>query len=519
MISVGIIHNSNSFVYDLEYKEKLEIASFCISPDRLSYHEIFDSAFSSPARYVMEIFRRLNQNKISSNGTFIFNPLLKLSPKQIDQVLAILIKEGAGSDPFVVADLQNLPLGYFFPLWIKPSEEHFLMLLTTINASLDQELINIFYFSKASVFNLRFSAIDTINNNFSHNVMLWSIYEWLARRAIYVLNNILPVQTSCIYPATKYNINIFQKQYLRDCLKFVAIMPYHAGDVLFYSIAAKHTPSHISSIVVNHRYSKIVNEVLPGYVTTDIDLIPPHRDGTGDLESEEDHFLKIVPLLSPFNVYFYLRPSRDYNCTNLHLIDHFAFALGQSYQTSADLVTKIKGIPCVYTLASTRPIKILLHFDAGWETKVYPQNYQHKLIAGLLQSGFEITVLGTEERDFGHYRSVIFKNMEQLKDLLCNHHLLVGSDSFPCHYATHVLGLPTICLFGPTKPANSDAMTSPYYKALINGLSCCPCRCLKECPINGQNSCNNFVNPKQLQEEIVSMLSAIYGNKCFMERY
>lgn len=515
MINVGIIHNSNSLVYDSVNKEKLEIVSFCISPECLSYNEIFDSAFSSPARYVMEIFRRLNQNGIASNGTFVFNPLIELSSMQIEQVLDILIKEVAENAPCVIADSLNLPLGYYLPLIIKPSEAHFLMLLSTVNASLDQELLSNFFFSQVSVLKLNFSTIDKVGNYFSLNKMLWSIYEWLARRALIVLNNIMPVHTSCIYPATKCEIDTLQKRYLRDCLKFVAVMPHHAGDVLFYCIAAKHTPSHISSIVVNLRYSNIVNDLLPGFVTTDVDLIPPYRDGTGDLENEEDHFLKIVPLLSPFNLYFFLRPSRDYNRTNLHLIDHFAFALGQSFQKPDDLVTKIKGTPCVYTQGSIAPIKILLHFDAGWEMKIYPKSYQQKIIKWLLRKGVEITVLATEERDFGHYRSVTFKNLDQLKDLLCNHHLLVGSDSFPCHYATHVLGLPTICLFGPTKPVNSDALSSPYYKALKNVLSCCPCCGLKRCPKNGQTSCNNFVSPKQLLKEIVTMLSTIYGNDCF----
>lgn len=513
---VGLIHDTHRFVHDGRCPGRLELITFTISPERLSFYEIFDSAFASPARYVMEIFRRLHG--CPEGGKFIFNPLLELNAAMIERVMSILPQMDTLLEPVVIADGENLPLGYYLPEWIEPAEERYLSLLSTVNARLDQEFLNALFCSSGFCAELGNSALEYVGNQFPYNEELWFVYEWLTRRALSLLKKLTPHPCSSLCLANRHEMTAPQKRTLRDGVKFCAVMPHHAGDALFYSIAARHTPSHIGSLVVNRRYANIVNELLPAYVMTSIDLMPPYRDGSGILQSDESFFFDFAADLAPFSFYYYCRPSRGYNRTSFHLIDHFAFALGQSFVQSEELVTRTNGAPPVYRSANGPSYRVLLHFDAGWGLKVYPKEYQKQLIAGLLKAGMEVTVLGTEDRDFGHYRSVAFKGLEPLKELLRSHHLLVGSDSFPSHYAAHVLGLPTICLFGPTKPANSDAVPSPYYKALECGMSCRPCGVLEICPQSEKFHCENFVTPPQLLQEICTMLSATYDRNEFPER-
>ncbi|HBG46729.1 MAG TPA: hypothetical protein DDW94_07040 [Deltaproteobacteria bacterium] len=74
-----------------------------------------------------------------------------------------------------------------------------------------------------------------------------------------------------------------------------------------------------------------------------------------------------------------------------------------------------------------------------------------------------------------------------------------------------VLALPTICLFSSTKPANSDAPVSERYLYLEKGVSCRPCGAMEQCPKNQKNYCENFVEPESVSEEIMRMLSNVYG--------
>jgi len=91
-MKVGLIHNTHRFVHDGMCPDRFDLVSFTISPEQLSYSEIFDSAFASPARYVMEVFRRLHHAGRPTNGAFIFNPLFELPHDLIGRLLGILGK-------------------------------------------------------------------------------------------------------------------------------------------------------------------------------------------------------------------------------------------------------------------------------------------------------------------------------------------------------------------------------------------------------------------------------------------
>lgn len=508
---IGLIQSSRSFAHYSSCTDLQDLVLFTISPEHLSFHDIFDSAFATPARYILEIFRRLNNENRPTGGILIFNPLFELLPDVICIVLNSLEKAEFNQNTAVIADLMNRPIAYYLPEWLKASDEQYLTLISAVNAKLDQELLNTIFCDKGLCFTIDKSVTFYPGNGFLYSDELRFIYEYLARRAQALLINATYVNGSSNFPTGHYETLLSNNHALRDGIRFFAIMTHHAGDVLFYSIAAANTPnSHIDGIVVNRNYLNILNRVIPDYSHISVDLVPPYRDGTRIMQSEENHFLEFAPELQPFSFFNFMRPSRDYNDTEFHLIDHFAFALGQSFLSPEELVTKIKGSPSISRLSHGAPFRILLHFDAGWGLKVFPKRAQKELISGLLSAGMEVTVLGTEDRDFETYQSVAFKGLEHLQELFHRHHLLVGSDSFPCHFAVHVAGLPAICLFGPTKPINSDALPSVYYKALERGLSCKPCYRLEDCPVTRDRYCKNMVSSAVIQKEIMLMLGNIY---------
>lgn len=483
---------------------------FTISPDKLSFHEIFDSAFSTPARYILEIFRRLSHENGSTDGILIFNPMLELPPLVIGTATHRL--DVSARQPFVIADSMNRPIAYYIPDGMDQADHRYLTLLSTVNAEVDRDLLNTLFDCNGHCLTIDVSVREYAGNGFMHSDELWFIYEYLARRAQDLLTRVARIKKgSGAIHSCRNEMFPSNTRALRDGIRLYAIMTHHAGDALFYAMAAEQTPhSHIDGIVVNRRYVHILDRVLPNYSRIPIDQTPPYRDGAKVMQSEESHFLGFAQELPPFGLYYFLRPSRDYNNTEFHFADHFAFALGQSFISSAGLVSRTRKSPDVRLTSNSAPFRILLHFDAGWGLKVYPKKSQEELISRLLSAGMQVTVLGSEVRDFGRYRSVTFRDLGALQELLHSHHLLVGSDSFPCHFATHIVGLPTICLFGPTKPVNSDALPSVHYRALERGLSCKPCKKLEECPLNGKICCNNMVSAETVQMEIETMLSSLY---------
>lgn len=510
----GIIYEANRYSVEEEWRDRFELYNFSISTEQLSFFQIFYSAFATPARYVMELFRRLHilGDGNYTDGCFVFNPFVVLTLQEMQSAFRTLSAIDRVDAPLVVADRRNFPIGYYLPSWVTLEEERYLTLLSTVNATLDQNLLNRLFFTDAVIRIVADDVQSHPGNGFLINEDLNIIYEWTAATALSLLERVIPLEGTWGPLRSIDNGSGLQLRALRDALPFSAVMPHHAGDVLFYALAAKETTSHISRIVVNRRYASILEEIIPGYGIEQIDPAPPNREGS--IASDEQSFIDFAPGLPPFSFYYYCRQVRNYNLTEFNLIDQFGFALGKSFINSNELISLTKQDPPLYrSTIPERPMRVLLHFDAGWELKVYPAHYRQKLINGLQSQGIAITVLGTEERDFGSYRSVKFTDLASLKKLLQSHHLLVGSDSFPSHYAAHVLGVPTICLFGPTKPANSDARLSSHYKYLEIELHCRPCSHVDCCLTHGKPWCSNFVPPDLLLKELFAMLETNYGRK------
>jgi len=479
--------------------------TFSIAPAQPSWSRIPDSAFATPARYIQEIFWRLTEvDALPTDGMrFIFNPLFATARASILTVIALLRATNALSGPSVIADQDGLPIGYLLPGSFTRNDSRYLSLLSAVDATLDASLLELLCFSKVQVIpapRLRLSK-HWCNGFDDHE--LRAAYQWTTQHAISCL---LAKQDSRSRP-----IDLAAAKEHRDSIPFTAIMPNHAGDALFFALAFNETTTHIQGIAVNKAYADIIQQAAPRLQVISIDIPQVNRDAAfaaGKAIRDSEYFHAYKDTLPKESFYIYCRPSRNYNATEFHLIDHFAFALGHRPLNEDELIIRTRLMPA--RLGAPRPphapAKVLLHFDAGWPLKIYPASLQTALIELLRSRGHEITVLAPPGYSHPNVKTSTFTNLSDFVALANANHILVGMDSFPSHYCAHMLGLPTICLFASTKPANSDAMASTHYMFLEQALSCRPCYAIAHCPVYGGTECRNFASPAMVADQVETLL-------------
>jgi hypothetical protein len=500
-MKLGIIHDTNFVLSDPDC-ESWAIHNFTISGESLSFSEIFDSAFATPARYVEEIFARLCSLEGPGREApkFIFNPLYRTTRLNIALVVAAVRKIAPAHEMAVLSDDKGLPVGYLLPAWLKSEDSRFLALLSTVHGTTDAELLQRVYFAIAPCIPVNGVSLKwSGHNSFQYEGNL-PIYRWIADRAIKMLDSHVRANDSD------------EARRQRDAIPFTAVMTHHAGDLLFFIVAFNHLQPPISRLVTNKAYVDMVADNAPGLEVLPISLPLVNRGEDfqrGNVTPDHAYFEQFCNQLPEDSFYGYHRASRDCSTTKLHFIDHFIFALGGRLASRSELQAPQKSAPDLFTPEPPGgPRKILLHFDGGWPMKIYAKDKQEQLIDLLCAKGYSVTVLAGTQYDHPKCRITTFKSYGQLVELLRSHHLLVGMDSFPVHYAVYVLGLPTICLFASTRPENARAQPAPNYSALEQGLRCRPCAALVRCPLYGVPYCRNFVDPETVAAEVERMLAA-----------
>lgn len=486
---LGVISDSHYLVTDLV--REWDLHSFTISPDVLSFSKLFHSAFSTPARYVQEIFLRLGtlEDGKKHSAKFVFNPLFDSGQLDILLVLAALKEAPPFNGITVLADRDGLPAGYLFPPQLDTEDARFLTLLSTVDAEIDANLCRLLFKSEVRCLPVpHLTLARTQHNGFIYEENRY-IYRWVAKRAIAVLR-------------TKPS---------RVGIPFTAVMPHHAGDVLFFTLAFNQVRPPIHRIAVNKAYQDIVNDNAPGLAVLSINAPLINRSDEfrqGKVTSEGAYFHAIKDGLPEDSFYAYCRPSRDYNVSLFHLIDHFAFALGRRFYEEKNLLARHMPSPHLFQpeAPADTPVRILLHFDGGWPLKVYPKPQQERLIELLRVKGYVVTILAGGDLNYPNCTVATFQGYAQFKELLQSQYLMVGMDSFPAHYAAHVRGIPTICLFASTRPENSDAPSASNYVHLEEGLRCRPCYGIARCPLYGGADCRNFVSPDTVAATVVQMM-------------
>ena len=493
------------------------ITLFEISTEELSFFKIFHSAFATPGRYVMEIFLRLSSlDEDSAQGSFIFNPFFNIPHDVVDKILDVLQLCHDTSGIRVLCDKQGVPLGYLLPQRVSIAEARYLSLLSTMDAEIDAQFLRNAFLAETECIYVNSFTLNKkkADNGFYYNKYFERIFTWSAESAIKALST----QQGCrmdndmlmsLGPADLLRLN--RK---RDSIPFVAIMPHHAGDVLFFALVLKRYKTYFNKIVINKWYADIIRDCAPGITPVILDLLPPIREG--NMKTEEEYFWDVAAFLSGNdinnNFYYFCRPSRDYQISAFHLIDHFAFALGSSLVSNSSLSCNRLDKTNIPPKEVQGPLRILLHFEGGWPLKIYPKKYQQALMQKFRSAGFEVTILTSNTEYAGTYHTERYKDLAQFKELLSSHHLLIGLDSFPVHYAAHIAAYPTICLFGNTKPVNSNAHASQRYVFLENNLGCAGCGGFNKCPINRKTNCDNFPNPERIFKAAVAMLNGLYAN-------
>jgi hypothetical protein len=500
-IRVGVInsHRFSAFAGTYDW----EISSFTVGSDTVDFWSIFDSAFATPSRYMQEIFLRLGHLETKGNQTakLVFNPLFDANRLIITTVLAIFEARASVPSMAIIADQDGLPAAYLFPAWLTAGDSRFLTLLSAVDAGTDAELCRLLFFCDVELIDVRHLFLKRL----PHNSFLYEpnkhIYQWIAERAKAMARPLVELPPS-------------EAIRRRDAIPFTAFMPHHAGDVLFFAIAWNSVKTPIKRLAVNKIYCHIAADVAPELALFSIEKTPANRSDElrhGKVVQDNDYFLANCNDLPEDCFYSYCRPSRDYNVTRLHLIDHFAFALGRHCFSNEDLPSRACAVKLFRPDIPAEPLRILLHLGAGWPLKVYPRNSQERLIDLLYSKGYQITVLSDSIYDHPKCHVTTFQDYSSFKELVKSHHVLVGMDSFPSHYAAHVLGLPVVCLFASTRPENSNAPQSVYYRYMEQGLGCRPCYGIVTCPLHGGVDCTNFVSPESIALAIREMLDDIEG--------
>lgn len=500
-MKIGVISDKSFVISGVAKYNKDIIYLFTISLNDLSFYRIFHSAFATPARYVQEIYYRLrilSQND-GEREIFVFNPLLDGKRLYITVLLAALKRLPDHNRISILADRNGVPLGYFFPSWFRDADSHFLSLLSTIDARIDAQLCSKLFNSDVQIMPVAEVFLDRVQHNgFSYEENK-RIYLWVAERNLQFINS-----------WGRLDPTAFVQR--RNSSPFTAIMPYHAGDVLFISLAWNFTENNFGRVVINKSYLDIPIDISPQLKIFSIDMPVINRGDDyqkGIVTPEHQYFESMKEKLPVDSFYYYCRPSRDYSASWFHLIDQFAFALGRHFHARDELLTNQKPMPALFKAnIPAIPVKVILHFDGGWLLKVYPPHYQERLINLLQAKGYEITILASSSYVHPKCDVTTFITYEAFVDLIKSHHILVGMDSFPCHYAAHVHGLPTICLFSSTRPENSNAPGAFNYRYLENGFLCRPCDGIVTCPLQNKPYCENFINPETVVAEVDILLKS-----------
>ncbi len=135
-------------------------------------------------------------------------------------------------------------------------------------------------------------------------------------------------------------------------------------------------------------------------------------------------------------------------------------------------------------LAAREHPYVVIQAGAGWANKTYPPAWWGKVARRLQrETGFEVWVpiapgeahLAREivESSAGAARAVDAKPFPFLAALLRGSRLVLGGDTGPIHLA-HALGVPVLCLVGPTDPTRNGPYGSPH-QVLHKTLPCSNC--------------------------------------------
>ncbi len=472
---------------------RLQRFDFRFSQGAFRDDEIFDSALSVPGRFLLEVGRRLLGFVPDADWLVIGNPLLPLKAEQLAGWL-----DGGIAGPMVVTDRATFPVFYILPRRLFGELERFLLLLSSLDAGLDARLLALL--SGVPV-GCRQLDLEPIGESLSGGPNGWINGD----------QRLQALKLQCGNAITN-----IENRHDWKSLPFVNFFPMHAGDVLLMAVASRSTAQmFISKQVVCASYMDIPEACGSRLESVRLDMPWLPRDYS---VSEFTYFAQAMEKLGKDfareNFTVFSRIIRLYYLTPFHLVDHARFALGDSILSFEEtLHAKPAAVEARCQLPLT-PLRVLFHLNGGWGLKTYPDRKIRALIGILQGLGIAVTVIGRPDLQDSGAQSVESKDSNALRHLIEMHHLFVGVDSFPHHFARLVAGWPTVGLFGNTQPRNSDARHGEGYRSSVLTLACNRCGVAglsAPCPIFGTKDCANYAPPEQVAADILDLAREIYG--------
>jgi hypothetical protein len=477
----------------------LGISSLLDRPQRFDFRfsqgafrddEIFESATSTPSRYLLEIGRRLGKAVPQADRFVIGNPLLPLGSAQLDEwTLGVL------EAPSIVTDRSGFPIAYVLPRALFEERQRFLLPLSCVDFRLDARLLK--HLTGLDVGRMEI-ALDNLDAFPAISANGWLNHDRRLR--------VLKVQAEIALH------NMDRRSDWRD-MPFAAFHPDHAADTVFAALASKQaSPCLFDKQVFSSAFHDMIAACSPALEPVEFRL-PPTESGRS--ASEYRSFVNALENLgkgfADENYVIFARFVRMEHATPFHLIDHAKFALGDPMES---IERTIYGQPPVSPKLCDRPVKplkILFHLNGDGPLATYPMEQTRILFHVLKGLGCDLSVLDRPDLEAAGARSVSAGNIAALQALVETHHLFVGIDAHPLHFAKLVMGRPTVGLFGNTKPCLRDGVRSRDYRALAGHLPCSSCLSKQDCPMFGGKSCKNYVKPQTVASELLEMAFEYYG--------
>lgn len=481
-----MVEQGENYSLDLLMHENVTHLQYTIVTDpkkiKSSPFNLMHSMACSHSLYLEALLHKAQS--LTNDHLFLLNPLVQFSVFPWTSCLSWLQKISK-EQPTLLLAKNNIPLGILIPreeiktILTKPV----LRFLTLTDAFLDLKLL------------------QSVSEKFNHTVMDEEILLTCHKHLNVTPHSFLPKCQAL--------------HYLQACQKgihsqtpdeMIAIMPYHAGDVLFFCLAMNETSHHFTYVGVNKAYYEIAKKILKNVRILCFEKDPAHRGGNSDSSKIEHHNEDLLyfdqylyPLIPKNWAFYYFRPWRPHDSSKFHFKDQWKAALSHE---SIDLIPNEQVFPLTL---STREKRILIHFGGGWGLKIYPKSFQKSLCHLLMDNDYKITLLLDKPQETWGCQSHLFSSLEHLESLIKAHDLLVGMDSFPGHFSANYLNHPTLMLFASTCADNASSFHSPFYQQIHHGFNCSPCGEPDYCRRFLTTTCANFSLPQEVFQTIQKM--------------
>lgn len=159
------------------------------------------------------------------------------------------------------------------------------------------------------------------------------------------------------------------------------------------------------------------------------------------------------------------------------------FAQGLHYEDPKELPDY--GIPKAREFSPLAPSYYVFLHGTTWETKQWPERYWRELATIIVQAGYQIRLLWSNEEELTRSQRIAANlqavkvepsklGLTAIRELLAKAKGIITVDTGLGHVAA-ALGIPTVSLYGPTNPNHSGLLGNNQVKLKAH-FPCAPCK-------------------------------------------